>query len=42
MLWLIGQIIVFLIVAALIGVVVGWLLRTLWQSARGRARDPLG
>lgn len=39
MLWLIGQITVFLIIAAVIGFIVGWLLRALWPSSTSRARE---
>ena len=39
MLWLIGQIAVFLIIAAIIGFIVGWLLRALWPSTSARARE---
>jgi len=38
MLWLIGQIAIFILIAAIIGVVVGWLLRSLWPSSRARTR----
>jgi len=39
MLWLIGQISIFIVIAALVGAVVGWLLRGLWPSGRSRARE---
>ncbi len=39
MLWLIGQISVFLLIAAVIGFLVGWLVRTLWPSSRTRVRE---
>jgi predicted flap endonuclease-1-like 5' DNA nuclease len=39
MLWLIGQIAVFLLIAVVLGLVIGWLLRTLWPSSRARARE---
>jgi predicted flap endonuclease-1-like 5' DNA nuclease len=39
MLWLIGQISIFIVIAALVGAVAGWLLRGLWPSGRSRARE---
>ncbi|MCJ7725420.1 MAG: hypothetical protein MUP76_03415, partial [Acidimicrobiia bacterium] len=39
MLWLIGQIVVFLIIAAAIGFIVGWLLRGLWPASGIRVRE---
>jgi len=39
MLWLIGQIAVFLLIAALIGFLTGWLMRSLWPSSRNRSRE---
>ena len=39
MLWLIGQIALFLLIAALIGFIIGWLLRTVWPSNRDRTRQ---
>ena len=39
MLWLIGQVAVFLIIAAAIGFIVGWLLRGLWPASGIRIRE---
>jgi len=39
MLWLIGQIALFILIAALIGFIMGWLLRGLWPSGRSRERE---
>ena len=39
MLWLIGQIAVFLLIAVVLGFAIGWLLRGLWPSARARTRE---
>ncbi len=39
MLWLIGQIALFILIAALIGFIMGWLLRGLWPSRRSRERE---
>lgn len=39
MLWLIGQIALFILIAALIGFIMGWLLRGLWPSKRSRERE---
>lgn len=36
-----GEIVVWLVAAAVLGVVLGWLLHVLWARARGR-RSPLG
>ncbi len=39
MLWLIGQVALFILIAALIGFIMGWLLRGLWPSKRSRERE---
>ena len=39
MLWLIGQISIFLLIAAMVGFLIGWLLRAIWPSSRSRARE---
>lgn len=39
MLWLIGQIALFILIGALIGFIMGWLLRGLWPSSRSRERE---
>lgn len=39
MLWLIGQIALFILIAALIGFIIGWLLHGLWPSRRSRERE---
>jgi len=39
MLWLVGQIALFILLAALVGFIMGWLLHGLWPAGRSRERE---